>query len=163
MPYCGCDDGYYDNVACLPCSGSNPNYKTCYYTTVVIPTTCLGNNRNISNDCNCQEGFFGAADGSDCTICNSTCKTCSTTADNCDTCESPRTKSGTKCNCPTGYHDEDGASRFCIKCPRFCASCLNSAGSCTDCIAAVGSSNSYRNITNECKCSSGFTDWGLLD
>jgi hypothetical protein len=79
-------------------------------------------------------------------------------ATECDSCLTPKTISSNTCVCPDGYHDEEGTSRFCLACPRFCATCTNSSLVCSSC---KGTAINYRDNTNECKCSDGFTDWGI--
>jgi proprotein convertase subtilisin/kexin type 5 len=151
-PYCGCNDGFYDNLTSydhydwsFTCTACTAPCRTCL-SSVTDCTSCVGEYRNITAGCACSDGFYSASTTDSCTICPYKCSTCYTNA-SCSACENlNRVFDSGACLCSPNYYDL-GSYRTCLPCPRYCATCNPTTGACLTCI---NNTNTFRNFSNQC-------------
>ncbi|KRW98694.1 Insulin-like growth factor binding protein, N-terminal [Pseudocohnilembus persalinus] len=128
-PDCGCQDGYYEldgELQCAKCgiycaTCNNPNYCLTCQNPKASPPFCTSEQTFfiVTSEGNIQEYS-----------CQAQCQSCAQTSQNCLTCVQGKhreTSVPPYCLCDQGYHNENGLTKDCFKCPVACTECISSS------------------------------------
>ncbi|KRX09955.1 Insulin-like growth factor binding protein, N-terminal [Pseudocohnilembus persalinus] len=106
--------------------------------------------RDVSNLCQCKDGYYQDTESDNCLECPQYCEVCSDSY----TCQSCISSDGERnisnlCTCQDGYYQDTGSDN-CLECPQYCSTCSNST-TCHTCIGPDGE----RDVSSLCKCKQG--------